>query len=203
MTNRVWVMLPYFIHINHVSSHDQQQVSDTASLCQAASSIIFFPISDREWVRLLDFFARQAHPISCLIKWPTASASEWYCCFSLPGSIIDHHVSSHDQQEVSANTALFLWSFGRPTHWSLIRSHTMKNSKWVTALFLGQAVSSIMSPHMTSSLWVTLPYEFFVRHSSIVSHLMTNSLWVKQLFFADYFTASHDKQVVGVMKYCF
>ena len=63
MTNRVWVTPPHILDINHVSSHDQQQVCGTASLlCQAASSVISFPISHREWVTLL--YSLQSNLIS-------------------------------------------------------------------------------------------------------------------------------------------
>ena len=92
MTNSLWVTLLYCSLINHVSSHDQQVVSDTALL--------------------------QSHQ-SCLIPWPTGS--EWHC-FIAVSSIMSHpmtnsmwvtllycslinHVSSHDQQVVS-DTAL-------------------------------------------------------------------------------------------------
>ena len=107
--------------INHVSSYDQQEVSDTALfLCQAISPIMFHPMTNREWVKLLDFFARQAHQ-SCFIPWPIGS--EWNCfilCWAV-SSIMFHpipnrqwvtllhvlasksinHVSSHHQQFVS------------------------------------------------------------------------------------------------------
>ena len=107
MTNRMWVTLLYLLArqshqlcfilcptgcewhcflslpgslMNHVSSHDQQEVSDTALfLCQAVSSIMFHPMTNRKWVTLLYFFARQSI----------------------------NHVSSHDQQRVS-DTTLFI-----------------------------------------------------------------------------------------------
>ena len=45
--------------INHVSSHAQQQVSDTALFpCQAVSSIMPHPMTNRKWVTLLNLFAR-------------------------------------------------------------------------------------------------------------------------------------------------
>ena len=130
------VSLPGSNLINHVASYDQQIVSDTASflcqgachlshqsclipwptggewhclfLCHAVSWIMSHPMTNREWVTLLYFFARQSHQ-SCLISWPTVC--EWHQCFiSLPGSLINH-VSSHDQQDVS-DTALFLCQAG-------------------------------------------------------------------------------------------
>ena len=90
--------------INHVSSHDQQDVSDTALfLCQAVSSIMSHTMANSKWVTLLYFFSRQSHQsclitvceqhcfISlsyqpCLIPWPTAS--ERHCFFLWP---LPHH----------------------------------------------------------------------------------------------------------------
>ena len=203
MTNREWVTLLYFFArqshqscflpwptvcewhcfislpgslINHVSSHDQQPVSDTTLfLCQAVSSIMFHPMTNREWVTLLYFFARQSHQ-SCFIPWPTVC--EWHCFISLPGSLINH-VSSHDQQPVS-DTTLFLCQAV-----SSIMFHPLMNREWVTllyffarqphqscfqqevsvtALFLCQAVSSIMFHPLTNRKWVSLLY-FFARQS--------------------------------------
>ena len=119
--------------INHVSSHDQQLVSDTAVfLCQAVSLIMSLSMITRMWVTLLYFFATWQFHQSCLFPWPTGC--EWHCLISLPGTLITH-VSSYDQQLVSD-----------------------------TALFLCQAVSSIMSLPMTNRMWVTLLY-FFARQS--------------------------------------
>ena len=115
MTNSKWVTLLYLPSslINHVSSHDQQQVSDTTLFpcqvvtsimshpmsieqavsdtalfpCQAVSSIMPHPMTNRKWVTLLYFLARQSHK-SCLIPWPTGS--EWHCFIPLPSSLIDH-----------------------------------------------------------------------------------------------------------------
>ena len=126
-----WTSMLYLFarqsHINHMSYHDQQAVSDTA-LChyQTVSSIMSHPMTHREWVTLLYFFAQQSHinhisshdqqgvsdtviPFpqshqSCLIPWWTGC--EWHCFISLPGSLINH-VSSHDQQYAS-DTSLFL-----------------------------------------------------------------------------------------------
>ena len=122
-----FILVPGML-INHVASHDQQQVSDTASfVCQA--------------------FSHQ----SCYIPWLTAS--EWHCFISLPGILINHvsshdqqevsvtasiylpeilinHVSSHDQQEVS-DTVSFVWQAV-----SSIMLDPMTNSLWVTLLHL-------------------------------------------------------------------
>ena len=165
--------------INHVSSHDQQNVSDTALFaCQAVSSIMFHPMPNRMWVTLLSFFARQSHE-SCFIPWPTGS--EWHCFISLPGSLINH-VSSHDQQEVS-DTTLFLcqavhqscfipWPTASEWHYfiylpgSLI-NHALSHDQQAvsgTALFLCQAISAIIFHPMTNSEWVILLY-FFARQS--------------------------------------
>ena len=62
--------------INHVSSHDQQEVSDTALfLCQAVSLIMSHPMINRLSVTQLYFFARQSYQ-SCFIPWQIAC--EWH-----------------------------------------------------------------------------------------------------------------------------
>ena len=136
--------------INHASSHDQQGVSNTALfLCQAVSSTMPHPMSNREWVTLLYLgIARQSHQ-SCLIPWPTAS--KWHHFISLPGSLISH-ASSHDQQGVSDIT-LFLCQ-AVSNHVSSCEQQT------VSALFLCQAVSSVLSHPMTNRQWVTLLFFF-------------------------------------------
>ena len=85
--------------INHVSSHDQQQVSDTGPFASLSGSLINHVSSHNSlWVTLVYFFAtHQSWFIPCPI------ASEWPCFIS---SLINH-VSSHDQQFVS-NIALCL-----------------------------------------------------------------------------------------------
>ena len=84
MTNREWVTLLYFFPgslipqptgckwhcfiiflpgtlMNHVSFHHLQVVSDTVLfLCQALQSVMSHPLTNREWVTLLYFFARQS-----------------------------------------------------------------------------------------------------------------------------------------------
>ena len=142
--------------INHVASYDQQFVSDTTSfICQAGSSIMLHPMTNSKWVKLLHFFARQAHA-SCCIPWPTAS--EWHCLMCLPGRLINH-VACHDQQFVSdTQGASFVCQA-----LSSIMLHPMTNSKVSdTTSFLCPAFSSIMLHHMANSLWATL-LRFFAR----------------------------------------
>ena len=181
MTNRQWVTLLYFFAgqshqlcfilwptgsewhcftslpgslINHVSSHDQQLVSDTpAFICQAVSSIMLHPMTNRKWVTLL---------------------------YSLPGSLINH-VLFHDQQEVS-DTAIFLchavssimfipWATGSEWYYFIswpgnLTNHVSSPGQQAvsdTALFLCQAVSSIICHPMTNRQWVTLLLYFFAR----------------------------------------
>ena len=109
-----FIPLPPGSLINHVSSHDQQVVSDAALfLCQPVSinhvsshltnsqwavTLLYFfasqlinftshPMTNREWVTpVLYFLASQSHQ-SCLIPWPTGS--EWHCFISLPASLIN------------------------------------------------------------------------------------------------------------------
>ena len=186
--------------INHVSSHDQQGVSDialffchqsclipwpTASerpsaffVCQAVSSIISHPMTNIMWVTLLYFFARQSHQ-SCIIPCPTGS--EWHCFISesLPGSLINHVLASHDQQGVSDIVLFFCQTF------SSVMSQSMTNRRWGTTLFLCQAVSSIISHPMTNRMWVDNAALFLCQAvSSIMFHTMTNSMWVMLLYFS-------------------
>ena len=165
--------------INHVSSCDQQRVSNGTALflCQAVSSIMCPPMANRMWVTLLYFFARQPHQVN--------------------------HVSSHGQQYVS-DSALFLCQAV-----SSIMSHPMTNRKWVTLLYFFARQSHQSCPHpMTNRKWVTLLH-FFAKQSHqsclilwptgsewhcfislpgsvikwIMYPFMTNRMWVTLLYF--------------------
>ena len=185
MTNRKWVTLLYFLArvshqsclitwptvcewhffislqgslINHVSSHDQQDVSDTALfLYQAVLSIMSHPMTNRMWVTLLYFFARQSYQ-SCLIPWPTGS--EWHCFISLPGSLINH-VSSHDQQQVS-DTAFFFSNYFTipwPIEQVVSLMNFFNNQFYCPSSYNQQSVRDIpfllvTSLHMISRSWV-------------------------------------------------
>ena len=110
MTNSMWVVQHYFFTrlINHVSSHHQfQPVSDTAIfLKQLVSSISSHPMTNRWWVALFYFFDWKYHK-SCLFPWTTGG--EWH---KIIPSQPSHHVSPHDEQEVSDT----LYFFGRQSH---------------------------------------------------------------------------------------
>ena len=161
------------------------------------------PLTNRQWVTLLNFFARLSHQ-SSLIPWQTAS--EWQHFIPLPGSSLINHVSSHDQQAVS-DTALFLCQVISES----IMSCHMINSEWATLLYFfahhltltwpqivsvtkfstnckfkfhcpspsdQQSVSNmssllVTSLHITNRKWVTM-YLFFIG----IYHLMTNSMCV-------------------------
>ena len=148
--------------INHVSSYDQQQVSDTALFpWLACTSIMSHPMTNSLWVTMLYFFARHSHQ-SSLIPWPTDS--EWHCFIFLPGTLINH-VSSHDQQTVS-DTALFLC-----LALSSIMSHPMTNSMYVTLhyFFARHSHQSCLIPWPTASEWhciISLPGAFINHVSS-------------------------------------
>ena len=152
---------------NHVSSHDQQQVSGTALfLCQEVSSIMSHPMTHSLWVTLLYFFAQQSYQ-SCLIPWPTGS--KWDCFISLSGSLINH-VSSHDPQDVS-DTTLFLCQGV-----SSIMSHPMTNSEWVALLYF--FVPGSLFNHVSSPIEQVVSLMNFTTTSFIASHPMNNfSLW--------------------------
>ena len=183
MTNSMWVTLLYFFDrqshqscfipwptgsewhcfislpgslINHVSSHGQQAVSDTALfLCQAVSSIMFH--QNVGHTALL--FARQSHQ-SCFIPWPTES--EWLCFMSLSGSLINH-VSPYNQQGVSDMP----YFFARQSHQSCFIPWPTESE--LCCLFLCQAVSLIMFHPLTNREWVRLLC-FFTRQSHGINH---------------------------------
>ena len=64
-------------------------------LCHTVSSIMFHPMTIRQWVTLLYFIASQSYQ-SCLTPWPTEC--EWHCFISLPTTsdtiIHDHQIVS-------------------------------------------------------------------------------------------------------------
>ena len=169
------------------------------------------PMTNRQWVTLLYFFARQSHQ-SCLIPWPTGS--EWHCFISLPGSLINYD-SFHDQQYVS-DTALFLCQAV-----SSIMTHPMTNREWVTLLyfFARQSHQSWLIPWPTVCEWhccISLQGSL-INHvsshdqkdvsdtalhlcqavSSIMSHPMTNREWATVLFLSQAVKSSHCQQSVS------
>ena len=115
MNNSMWVTLLYFFTVkpywscfiqwptvcewhcfisfpgsltNHVSSHNQQYVSDTALfICQTVSLIVFHPMTNRMWVTLL---------------------------ISLPGSLTS--IMFHPM--TSSMWVTLLYFFSRKSHWS-------------------------------------------------------------------------------------
>ena len=119
--------------INHVSSYDQQYVSDNAL-----------------------FFARQSPSHQSCIPWPTVC--EWHCfifCQAVSSSMshnrewvtllyLINYVSPHDQQTVSDTVAL------SPV--SSIMSHPMINRMWVTLLYF-QSYQLCFIPWPTGSKW--------------------------------------------------
>ena len=119
MTNRMWVTLTFIsvIQSHHFSSHDQQLVSGTD---------LFVPCS--------------------LIK-PHPMTNSWWVAMTSICTMHCHHVSFHDQQRVSntdiyschaVSSHLIPWPTACEWHWhlclscSLITSHPMANSMWVT-----------------------------------------------------------------------
>ena len=143
ITNRQWVTLLYFFArqpSHHYWSHDQQGVSDNhLFICQAVSSIVSHCPMTNSQWVILLCFFTRQSHKSYL-GIPLPTDSEWHCFISLPGTSLINYVSFHDQQAVSG-----------------------------TALFLCQAVSSIMSHPMTNRQWVTLLYFWFTRQSHHVS----------------------------------
>ena len=209
----------------HVSSHDQQYVSDTTLfLCQAVSLIMSHPwaMTNSMWVMLLSYlFAKQSHQ-SCLILWPTES--EWHSYISSCQTVSSiAGVSCHDQQKVS-DTALFLCQAV-----SSIMSHPVINREWVMALLYffarqshqscvlqwptecewhcfnslpGSLIKWIMYPPMANSMCVTLLC-FFARqsHQSCLILWPTESEWhsyISLLGSLINHASSYDQQEVSV-----
>ena len=210
MTNSMWVtLLRFFVNslLNYVSSHDQQTVNDTTLFfCQAVSSIMSHPMTNRQWaVTLLYFFARQSHQ-SCLIPWPTGS--EWHCFISfMPGQ---SHQSCLIQWPTGSEWCYFISfpgtlinhvSFPWPTgsEWCCFISlpgsliYHVQQEVSDTALFLSQTLSSI--PWPTVCEW----YSFIPLPSSLINHVSS----LGQQYVSDitaYFLARQPHQSHGQQK---
>ena len=149
--------------INHVSSHDNRWW--VALLYFFVSSIMFHPITNREWVRLA-LFVCQAVSSICLIPWPTGG--EWPCFISLPDSL-NNYISSYNQQMVSATALLELlpitsssWHDQQIVSFLLshfIASHSVTNSRLVTChlcqslLFIWQTACELACMSATQLIW--------------------------------------------------
>ena len=137
-----------------VSSHDQQDVGDTALfLCQESTWIMYHPMTNRKWVRLLYFYVKHSH--ECLTPWPIGS--EWHHFISL--------LHSHQSR-------LILWTQFVSLHLCEAVSSIMSipwpiGCEWHTS-YLCQAISSIVSYPMTNSMWVSLCH-FFA--GSLLNHV--------------------------------
>ena len=174
--------------MNHVSSHDQQSVSDIALfLCQTVSLIMSHIMTNRKWVTLLyssimahstmtnskwvillHFFARQSHK-SCLIPWPTGGECHTLLYFFARQS---HQPCIIPHQGVSD-----IYVFARQSHQSyLIPWPTV--CEW-HCLFLCNM--SFLIIWLIGSEWhciVSLPGSL-----RSTSHPTTNSKWVSLLYF--------------------
>ena len=200
-----------------VSSHEQQAVSDTALFLARQShpmtnrkwvphcfislpgslvwSIISHPmVTNREWVTLLYFFARQPHPMT---NRESVTPLYFFASQSDPND-----VSSHDQpwqfvsdivlficqtvlshKQVVSDTALFL-QVSNTTLFFASLSHPMTNRKWVTLLLYFCARQSHPMTNLNRQS-VTVHY-FFARQSQSHSCLIPctlDSKWVILLYF--------------------
>ena len=204
---------PYFsaMQPHHVSSHDQQGVSDTLPFSLPGNLIRFHPwptasewhsplflpgnfitfhcMTNSLWVTLPLFFQAMS---SDFIPWPTGS--EWhYPVFSARQS---HHISSHDQQLVS-DTPLFSArqfhpiSFHDqqlvselPPPFSARQSHHISShdQQGVCDTPLFLLGNLITFHPMTNSEWVTLPLLFCQAISSYFIPWSTGSEWHFPLF---------------------
>ena len=200
MMHSQWVM-PYYKQFNHISSHNQQDVS-VAMLSHHISShdqqrvsetILFFwhaissyfTMTNSMWVTLPFFL-----PCHLITSHPWPTVCEWHSPFFLPCHLMSH-ISSHCQQAVS-DTALFFCH--------AISSHLIPwptGCKWHCPFFLPCHLST--SHTMINSMWVTwMP--FFLPCHFVTSHPMTNRMWVTLVLFStmlSHLILSHDQQDVS------
>ena len=118
---------------HHFSSHDQQWVSDSTNPLHCRNlnlMMCWHSMTNRQWVTQ-PYSCAQKFDQSHLIPWPPESGLHWF--ISLPGSLINYvwWLLSHDQQYVSDKAALFICQAV-----SSIMSHPMTNSMWVTPVYL-------------------------------------------------------------------
>ena len=208
MTNSLWVTLLYFLArqshqsclfpwptggewhffislpgslINHVSSHAQQGVSDTALfLCQADyESCLSHPMTNSMWVTLIYLFVRQFYQSCLILSW--ATGSEWHCFipFQAFPSIISHPMTNrkwvtllylpgsliHDKQGVSDTALLYFFAHHLTIPWPQMVSLTKfsTNCKWFhcPSSCDQQSVSGVpslpvTSLHITNREWVSM-----------------------------------------------
>ena len=178
-------------------------------------------MTNREWVTLLYFFARHSHQL-CLIIWPTEcqchccifcrqphqsclipwqTECEWHCISSLPGSLINH-VSSHDQQIVSATTLFLCWVVSSSI------SHPMTNREWEWHCLIslpGNLINYALSHDQQLVSDATL---FFPRqsHQLCLIPWSTGSEWHCFVSFPGSLivnhVSSHDQQLVSDTAFC-
>ena len=181
MTNSVWVTLTFtsVMQSYHISSHGQQHVSDTDINSYVVLWLSWYLTIDSVWVTLAFISAMQSH-----------------------------HISSHDQQRVSDTDincslmTLITWPIACVWHWhlflySLIISHPMTNSVWVTLLFISAMQSHLISTHDQGCEW---HWHLFLPCSLITFHPMTNSWWVTLSFICAmqaHYISSNDQQLVS------
>ena len=164
-----FICLPDIL-INHVASHDWQQVSDTASfVCQAFSSIMLHSMIYSKWVTLLHLFARHSHQSYC-IPWLTASVWLGFICFHAFSSIMLHPMTNskwvtllHVFARHSYQSCCITWPTAYESHCFICLPGSLIDYIWShdqqkvsdTSSFLCQAGSWIMLHPMTTSMWVT------------------------------------------------
>ena len=166
--------------INHVPSHNQQVVSETPlCLCQAVSSIMSHPMTNRWWVTCFTSFSGSlinhvsSHEKQCVSD--TASF-----LWEAASSILTNHITSHDQQGVS-DTALFL---GRLSHQSCLIQVVSTSD---TDLFSRQSHQSYLIPWPTGCEW----HCFIFLQGSLINHALFHDQQVVSgtaLFFLHHLT---------------
>ena len=137
---------------NHVSSNNQQRVSNIALfVCPTISSIMSHPTINREWVTLL------YSCVSLIISLPMPN-SGWVTLLYFSVSSIMSCPTTYREW------VILLYLFAKQSHQSCL----MTNRRWVTLHFF---VSLIISHPITNREWVTLHFSL---PGSLINHAMTN-----------------------------
>ena len=162
-------------HSHHISSYDQQKVSDIAHFVKCSIITSDFPMTNRmQWATSLHILWKAV--LSHLLLWPTAC--EWHCTFCKSQS---HHLFSCGQQRVCG---IIKFMKG-----SLITSFTI-NRQCVTLYTLWKAVSSPLFIWPTECewhhiLWKSVSSPLFLWPTGSVWHYTLCEMQSHHIFYYD------------------
>ena len=208
MTNREWVTLLYCGLINHVSSHDQQEVSNTALLQSHQSFLIPWP-TVCEWHCFLinHVLSHDQQPVSdaackCSLITHAISSHDHSLWVTLLDCSLITHVSYHDEQPVSdtawfwcqaISSMLITWPTGS-SEWQCSLATTLPSHTWPIDCKSCEGFYHAISLHLIwwatgDGEWYAIFASHFPSHDQqkvsdsafvfLLSHFMiTNSKWV-------------------------